>query len=82
MLPTFTATERLGRFVSDEAQRLSDADRILARHGFGITDSYSDAAYALNRRILDLFDAAIAILEAAEGIDLDLLAGGDPNPYA
>lgn len=67
MLPAFTATERLGRFISDEAQRLSDADRILARHGFGIHAAHAAAAYDINRRILDLFDAAVLVAAIAEG---------------
>jgi hypothetical protein len=69
MLPSFTATEQLGRFVCNEAQRLSDADRILCRHGHGTngdTRETRQAAYALNRYIIALFDASTAILIAAE----------------
>lgn len=79
MLPTFTATPDLARFVSSQAQCLSDADRILSRHGFSIHAAHPEAAFDINRRILDLFDAAIAIhemFEATEAKRQQLLAEG------
>lgn len=60
MLPAFTATDGLARFVSGQAQHLSDAERTLSQHGFD-TDGY-----ALSSRVIALYDVSIVIYDLAE----------------
>lgn len=60
MLPTLTPTPQLARHLTAQGQTISDAERILARHGLAVADEY-----ALSTKVLDLYDAAVIVCDAA-----------------
>lgn len=60
MLPTLYPSERLGTWVSNEAVRLADAERLINRHGHDVAD-----ACGLSITIVRLFDTAEDIFDLA-----------------